>query len=96
MFISKKHLSRRTFLRGAGVTLALPYLDAMLPAQTPLSQVVGLRECTAVLSAARWPSPLMMFRRSRNGSSGLRIGEISNPEPSVAGVHLSMIAPCGT
>src|SRR5215510_3692433 len=36
MFISKKHLSRRTFLRGAGVTLALPFLDAMLPAQTPL------------------------------------------------------------
>jgi len=35
-FIAKKHLSRRTFLRGAGVTLALPFLDAMLPAQTPL------------------------------------------------------------
>ena len=35
-FISKKHLSRRTFLRGAGVTVALPLLDAMLPAQTPL------------------------------------------------------------
>ncbi|HLI83265.1 MAG TPA: DUF1552 domain-containing protein [Bryobacteraceae bacterium] len=34
--ITKKHLSRRTFLRGAGVTLALPLLDAMLPAQTPL------------------------------------------------------------
>ena len=25
---------------------------------TPLSQVVGLRECTAVVSAARWPRPL--------------------------------------
>jgi len=24
MFITKKHLSRRTFIRGAGVTLALP------------------------------------------------------------------------
>ena len=36
MFISKKHLSRRTFLRGAGVTLSLPLLEAMLPAQTPL------------------------------------------------------------
>lgn len=31
MFISKKALSRRTFLRGAGITLALPYLDAMVP-----------------------------------------------------------------
>jgi hypothetical protein len=35
MFISKKHLSRRSFLRGAGVTLSLPFLEAMLPAQTP-------------------------------------------------------------
>ncbi len=32
MFITKKHIPRRTFLRGAGVTLALPLLDAMLPA----------------------------------------------------------------
>jgi hypothetical protein len=36
MFISKKHISRRTMLRGAGVTLALPLLDSMVPAQTPL------------------------------------------------------------
>jgi hypothetical protein len=34
-FITKKHLPRRTFLRGAGVTLALPLLESMLPAQTP-------------------------------------------------------------
>ena len=32
MFITKKALSRRTFLRGAGTTLALPFLDAMVPA----------------------------------------------------------------
>jgi hypothetical protein len=31
-FITKKALPRRTFLRGAGATLALPLLDAMLPA----------------------------------------------------------------
>src|SRR4029079_17212686 len=30
--VSKRHLSRRTFLRGTGVALALPWLDAMLPA----------------------------------------------------------------
>ncbi len=36
MFISKKHLPRRTFLRAAGVTMALPLLDSMIPAQTPL------------------------------------------------------------
>jgi hypothetical protein len=36
MFITKRHLSRRTFIRGAGVTLALPFLESMVPAQTPL------------------------------------------------------------
>src|SRR5262244_2261935 len=34
MFITKKHLSRRTFLFGAGATIALPMLDAMVPALT--------------------------------------------------------------
>ena len=32
MFITKKHLPRRTFLRGVGATLALPVMDAMVPA----------------------------------------------------------------
>ena len=32
IFVAKKHLPRRTFLRGAGATLALPLLDAMVPA----------------------------------------------------------------
>src|SRR5262245_24237449 len=38
MFISKMALPRRTFLRGMGVTLALPLLDAMVPAFTALAQ----------------------------------------------------------
>ena len=42
MFITKKHLSRRAVLRGAGVTLALPLLDSMIPAQTPSSKVAAL------------------------------------------------------
>jgi hypothetical protein len=41
MFITKKHLSRRTFLRGAGVTMALPFLESMVPAQTPLRQTAA-------------------------------------------------------
>src|SRR5262245_50135274 len=34
MIITKKTLPRRAFLRGMGVTLALPLLDAMIPALT--------------------------------------------------------------
>src|ERR1700719_3857694 len=49
MFITKKHLPRRTFLRGMGVTLALPLLDSMLPAQT------------AIRKTAAAPSPRLGF-----------------------------------
>src|SRR5580704_7100486 len=41
MFITKKHLSRRTVLRGLGVSLSLPLLDSMVPAQTPLAKTVA-------------------------------------------------------
>jgi hypothetical protein len=51
MFIAKKALSRRTFLQGAGVTMALPFLDAMVPA----------------LSAAARPTPRLGFIYIANG-----------------------------
>ncbi len=37
-YISRKKLDRRTFLRSAGVTVALPLLDAMIPAFTPMAK----------------------------------------------------------
>jgi hypothetical protein len=37
MFITKKHLSRRTLLKGAGYAVSLPLLDAMIPAATALA-----------------------------------------------------------
>ena len=41
-FLTKKHLSRRTFLNGVGVTLALPLLESMVPAMA-LGQVAQAR-----------------------------------------------------
>ena len=38
MFITKTHLSRRTALRGLGATVALPFLDAMVPARTAFAK----------------------------------------------------------
>jgi hypothetical protein len=38
MYLSQKHMSRRTMLRGMGVTVALPLLDAMVPAQRLLAK----------------------------------------------------------
>ena len=40
-FITRKHLSRRTVLRGLGVTLALPVLESMVPAATVFGQTVA-------------------------------------------------------
>ena len=41
MFLTKKHISRRTVLRGAGAVLSLPLLDAMVPAATALAQTAA-------------------------------------------------------
>ncbi len=41
MFITQKHLSRRTALKSLGVTVALPFLEAMVPARTALAQTAA-------------------------------------------------------
>ena len=41
MFITKKHIPRRTFLRGVGVTVAVPLLDAMVPASTAIARTAA-------------------------------------------------------
>ena len=41
MYLTRKHLSRRTVLRAAGVSLGLPLLDAMIPAATALAQTAA-------------------------------------------------------
>ena len=41
MFITKKHLSRRTVLHGMGATIALPFMESMVPALTPLRKTAA-------------------------------------------------------
>ena len=41
MFITRKHLDRRTLLRGLGASVALPLLDAMIPAHTALAKTAA-------------------------------------------------------
>ena len=64
MFITKKHLSRRTVLRGMGVSLALPFLDSMVPAQTPLRKTAAAPR--AAWRASRW---CMARRAARSTAS---------------------------
>ncbi|MDQ3487182.1 MAG: DUF1552 domain-containing protein [Acidobacteriota bacterium] len=41
MYLTKKHLSRRTVLKGVGATVALPFLEAMVPARTVLAKTAA-------------------------------------------------------
>jgi hypothetical protein len=43
MIITRKHIARRTMLRGMGVTMALPFLEAMVPAGTALAKAAPKR-----------------------------------------------------
>jgi hypothetical protein len=66
MFITKKYLDRRTVLRGMGATLALPLLEAMLPAQTPQRK-------TAATSRTRLCAIEMVHGSSGSTGEGTRL-----------------------
>ncbi len=53
MFLTRKHLSRRTVLKGAGATIALPLLDAMIPAGTALAQTAAAPARASASSTSR-------------------------------------------
>jgi len=70
MFLSKLSIPRRTFLRGVGATLALPLLDAMVPAATAFAKTdAALWErhlrvnATGPFLVARAVLPAMLERR---------------------------------
>ena len=70
MYLTRKHLSRRTVLKGAGATIALPLLDAMIPAGTALAQ-------TAAAPARGWASSTSRTARCRTNGSRSRSAAIS-------------------
>ncbi|HEX5282331.1 MAG TPA: DUF1552 domain-containing protein [Micropepsaceae bacterium] len=47
MYLTRKYLSRRTLLKGAGVAVGLPLLDAMIPAGTALAQTAAAAKLRA-------------------------------------------------
>jgi hypothetical protein len=78
MFISKKHLSRRTVLRAAGACIALPLLDAMLPAGVALAQVAGA--APRRMAFVGFPHGAVMNRWSpAQSGSGYEMSEILAP-----------------
>lgn len=78
MFISKKHLSRRAVLRGAGACIALPLLDAMVPAATALAQTAGVGPRR--LAFVYFPHGAVMSRWSpANAGTDYELSEILKP-----------------
>ncbi len=74
MFITKKHISRRKVLRGAGVTLALPFLDSMVPAFAQ-SAGKGAPRFVGIFSAHGWsPTYWHDGRPEQEPTEGRNIG----------------------
>jgi hypothetical protein len=74
--ITGKHLSRRTFLRGAGASVALPFLDAMIPAGKasaatpgvpPFTRLVCIEESMGVAGSSDWGDSQHLFAPERVG-----------------------------
>ena len=49
-FITQRHIARRTFLRGAGASVALPFLDAMVPAGNNAAKVAAALDKTRLIA----------------------------------------------
>ena len=78
MFVSKKHLTRRAVLRGAGTALALPLLDAMIPAGTALADTVA--NPTPHLGFIYFPHGAVQDKWTPKGQGKIEeFGEILNP-----------------
>ena len=70
MIITKKHLSRRTFLRGTlGATVALPFLDAMIPAFSAQSKARPFRFGAVYLPNGVYPQRGIRIRSAATSSS---------------------------
>ena len=79
-FITKKHLSRRTFLQGAGVTIALPFLESMVPAATPLQKTAAASGVRTRFGAIYYPHGATLDKWTPKGDgSNFEFSEILEP-----------------
>jgi len=83
MIITGKHIPRRTFLRGAGVTLALPVLDSMVPALVRAAAVAGPKTRFVALFSPHGWAPTYW---ADNRTEGLQNVKIENPQDRNAGL----------
>src|SRR5690242_3530503 len=91
-FITGKHLPRRTFLRGMGATVALPFLDAMVPAHGAFgrtadaaaadrTRLVCIEEVHGLAGCNNWAASKFLFAPETTGRDFTLVAD--NPLKSV-------------
>jgi len=82
MYITQKHISRRTVLRGMGVTIALPLLEAMMPARSAWASTPGRRLRFAAIEMVHGSAGATAFGASKNLWSPAQTGPAFDLAPS--------------
>src|SRR4029453_10707147 len=72
MFITKKHLSRRTMLRGMGATIAFPFLESMLPAMSqapvkPKTRLVAIENVHGAAGSTKFGGEKNLWAPAQEG-----------------------------
>jgi hypothetical protein len=97
-FITGKHMPRRTFLRGVGATMALPLLDAMMPARAFFgraaaaaphkTRLVCIEEVHGLAGCNAWGASKHLFAPETEGSAFTLVPD--NPFSTLEAFHLDM------
>ena len=82
MYITQKHISRRMVLRGMGVTIALPLLEAMIPARSAWASTPGKRLRFAAIEMVHGSAGATAFGLSKNMWSPAQVGRAFDLTPS--------------
>ena len=99
MFLTRKFLSRREVLKGAGAAIALPLLDAMIPARTALAQTAAKAsprlgfvyfphgalqdQWTPIQTGSNFEFPFIVKPLERDGSIGIRSNALVRTVPEM-------------
>ena len=97
-FITGKQLPRRTFLRGAGATVALPLLDAMVPAgrlfaKTPeRTRLVCIEEVHGLAGCNDWGAKQLLFAPAKTGRDFTMVNDSALKSLEPFSEHLTIIS----
>ena len=97
-FITGKQLARRTFLRGAGATVALPLLDAMVPAgrlfaRTPeRTRLIAIEEVHGLAGCNDWGAKQMLFAPAKTGRDFTMVNDSALKSLEPFRDHLTIIS----